>query len=118
MTAAPRRWSFDPVGVVAAVLALVLLVVQAREFGRAFGTRMPVVVLVVWQMGVVLLTATGAVARSIRLQVALYVLGGLGAFLYGLLTWSYAGVVDLAVAAAAGWGAVRAVAPTVVDGKD
>lgn len=110
--------SIDPAGVVAAGLALVLLVVQAREFGDRFGTAQPVVVLVLWQLMVVLMTTTGALARSTRLRVALYVLGGLGAFLYGLLTWSFAGIVDLAAAAAAGWGVVRALMPELADQRD
>lgn len=110
--------SIDPAGAVAAGFALVLLLVQAREFGDVFGTRTSVVVLVVWQSGVVLLTATGALARSIRLRVALYVLGGLAAFLYGLLTWSFAGIVDLAVAVAAGYGIVRALMPELANERD
>lgn len=111
-------WSIDPAGAVAAGLALVLLVVQAREFGDVFGSRTSVAVLVVWQLGVFLLTATGAIARSTRLRVALYMLGGLGAFLYGLLTWSFAGAVDLAVAAATGWGVVRALMPELANERD
>lgn len=117
MTASRDR-SVDPAGAVAAAFALVLLVVQAREFGRTFGTPTSVVALIVWQLGVVLMTATGALARSIRLRVALYVLAGLGAFLHGLLTWSFAGVINLAVAVAAGWGVVQAVMSRVVDRKD
>lgn len=116
MTAGRR--AVDPAGAVAAGIALVLLVVQARELGSAFGTRSSVVLLVAWQLGVVLLTATGAVARATRLRVALYVLGGLAALLHGLLTWSFAGVVDLAVAAAAGWGVVRALVPELANERD
>lgn len=118
MTTGSRGRSVDPAGAVAAGLALVLLVVQAREFGRAFGTPTSVVVLVLWQSGVALMLATGALARSVRLRVALYVLGGLGAFLYGLLTWSFAGLIDLAAAVGAGWGIVAALMPELADGKD
>lgn len=118
MTPGSRGRSVDPAGAVAAGLALVLLVVQAGEFSRAFGTPTSVVVLVLWQSGVMLVMATGALARSVRLRVALYVLGGLGAILYGLLTWAFAGVIDLAVAVGAGWGIVVALMPELADGSD
>lgn len=107
----PDQRPVDPAGVLAAGLACVLLIVQAQTFNRTFGVPTSVVVLVLWQLGVVLFTGVGAVARSVRLRVTMYVLGGLGAFLYGLLTWSFAGVIDLVVAVAAGWGVVRAVIP-------
>lgn len=107
--AGPRQRPVDPPGVLAAGLALVLLLVQARTFNETFGVPTSVAVLVVWQLGVVLMLGTASVARAVRLRVALYVLGGLAAFLYGLLTWSFAGAIDVIVAVAAGWGAVRAV---------
>lgn len=109
MSDGSSRRSVDPAGALGAGLALVLLLVQARTFNETFGVPTSVVVLVIWQLGVVLMLGTGAVARAVRLRVALYVLAGLAASLYGLLTWSFAGVIDLVVAVAAGWGTVRAV---------
>lgn len=113
-----RDRSIDPAGAVGAGLALVLLVVQARELELAFGIPTSVVVLVLWQLGIVALMTVGAIARSVRLRVAVYVLGGLAAFLHGLLTWSFAGIIDLAVAAAAAWGVVRALIPRFADERD
>ncbi|MDP9021828.1 MAG: hypothetical protein M3N57_03840 [Actinomycetota bacterium] len=96
----------DRFGAAAAVLAFGLLAVHVwllwLDAPADVRRRAPAVL--AFQAAVTALLIAGAVARRTRWRAALYVLGGLGAFLYGLLTWGLAGVIDViaAVLAVAG----------------
>lgn len=101
----------DTFGATAAALAFGLLAVHvwvlwlnapADVRGRA-----PAVL--AFQAVVTALLIVGAVTRRTRWRAGLYLLGALGAFLYGLLTWALAGVIDVIAAVLAGAGAAVAI---------
>lgn len=94
----------EATGAAAAALAALLVGIQWDVIGDAPS-------LVSWQAGVATLAAVGAVAPSVRIRVATYVLGAVAAVLYGLLSWSAGGAVDLVVALLLVVGVVRSVGP-------
>lgn len=112
-----NRRPVDPAGAAAAALALVLLIVQAVALRGTFGDRAAVALLVLWQVGVLALALLATFARTRRMRASAHALVGVTAVLYGLLTWAFAGVIDLVVAAVAGWGLIRTLIPELAGGR-
>ncbi len=102
---AHRARRVDLAGLIAAALALLLVVWQARAMQTQ--GRQEALPVLLWQVMVVLLAVVGAVVPRLRLRAAMYALGVVSAVLYALLSWPLGGAVDVVVAAVLAWGLVR-----------